>query len=182
MIEPEKLETGIWRCPVCGFTAMSKKVVEAHIQREHLSEARSNLSQDKPKVTEQPGLNEQKHHKNEKDHNGKEKRDKGKNGKKGRISKRSFKLGKTEIRLWDYEHIDVKDQRSWQMYLNRNYIATLHKKRVKVKLITGEEFEGIIKTRDPYFVTVITDGGGKVIINKAHILWVRPLGGGQDEK
>jgi len=38
MVEP-KFEDGVWKCPVCGFKAMSKKVVEMHIQKEHPSEA-----------------------------------------------------------------------------------------------------------------------------------------------
>lgn len=33
-MEP-KFEGGIWKCPFCNFTAMSKKVVEMHMQREH---------------------------------------------------------------------------------------------------------------------------------------------------
>ena len=173
MVEPEKLATGIWKCPICGFTAMSKKVVEQHIQREHPSEAHSNFLQNKSKVGENLNSYENKKSKNEKEHNSKGKGENGKNGKKRKVTKKSFKLGRTEIRLWDYEVLSIKDQRSWQMYLNRNYVATLHKKRVKVKLINGEEFEGVLKARDPYFVTLICNGDGKFVINKSHILWIK---------
>ena len=48
-----------------------------------------------------------------------------------------------------------------------------------VKLVNGEVFEGKLKARDPYFVNLLTSNG-KVVINKAHILYIKPLeaGGG----
>ena len=33
-IEPIN-EGGVWKCPICGFTAMSKRVVQSHIERTH---------------------------------------------------------------------------------------------------------------------------------------------------
>ena len=33
-IEPKK-EGGVWVCPVCGFSAFSRELVERHIEREH---------------------------------------------------------------------------------------------------------------------------------------------------
>jgi len=45
-VEPVK-ENGVWKCPVCGFTAMSKKVVQSHIERTHLRDVT-------PEPTEKP--------------------------------------------------------------------------------------------------------------------------------
>jgi len=36
-MEPIK-ENGIWKCPLCNFQAMNKKVVEMHIKKEHKEE------------------------------------------------------------------------------------------------------------------------------------------------
>ena len=170
-MEP-KFEGGVWVCPFCGFKAMSKKVVEMHIQKEHPSKAsKKGSSGGKPQAKKKESGKEkskQKSRKSEKSEKSKE------SEKKGGVSKRSFKLGKTEVRLWDYEHLDMKEQRAWLMFQNRNYVAGLHKKRVRVKLITGEEFEGLLKARDPYFVSLVT-GDGPVYINKAHILYIKPL-------
>ena len=117
--------------------------------------------------------------KNSEDKGGNDKKDK----KKGGISKRKFNLGKTEIRLWDYEHLDIKDQKSWLLYQNRNYTATLHKKRAKIKLLTGEEFIGLIKTRDPFFIGLKTNDDRKVIVNKGAIAFIELLeeGGGDGD-
>ena len=60
------------------------------------------------------------------------------------------------------------------MFQSRNYVAGLHGKRVRVKLVSGEVFEGRLKARDPYFVSQIMEGG-PIYINKTHILWVRPI-------
>lgn len=173
-MEP-KLENGVWVCPICGEKFMSKKVAQMHIAQKHPEEASVEPRQDKAKPHEKPEVNNQKNHKNGEGKNSKEKKDKGKNGKKGGITKRKFNLGKTEIRLWDYEFVDIKDHRSWQMFANRNYIASLHKQKVMVKLISGETYEGILKARDPYFIALILEGGEKIFINKAHILWVKPV-------
>ena len=171
MVEP-KFEDGVWKCPVCGFKAMSKKVVEMHIQKEHSSEAQSKKESggEKPQAKKKESGKEKSRQKNRKSE---------KSEKKGGVSKRKFKLGKTEVRLWDYEHLDMKEQRTWLMFQNRNYVAGLHKKRVMVKLVNGEVFEGLLKARDPYFVNLLTSNG-KVVINKAHILYIKPLeaGGG----
>ena len=167
MVEP-KFEDGVWVCPVCGFKAMSKKVVEQHIQEEHSSEAQSK----KESGGEKPQAKKKESGKEAKKEASRQKSRKSE--KSGCVTKRSFKLGKTEVRLWDYEHLDVKEQRAWLMFQNRNYVAGLHKQKVRVKLITGDEFEGLLKARDPYFVSLVTPNG-KVVINKAHILYIKPL-------
>ena len=171
MVEP-KFEDGVWVCPFCGFKAMSKKVVEMHIQKEHPSEAsKKESSGGKPQAKKKESgekKGRQESRKNRKSEKSKE------SEKKGGVSKRSFKLGKTEVRLWDYERLDVKDQRAWLMFQSRNYVAGLHGKRVRVKLVSGEVFEGRLKARDPYFVSQIMEGG-PIYINKTHILWVRPI-------
>lgn len=159
MPEP-KFEKGVWVCPICGFKAMSKKVVTTHMEREH-----PEAFQKEEKNVEKSKNNTKKPQKNESQ----------KKKEKGGITKRSFKLSKTEIRLWDYEHIDIKDQRSWQMFLNRNYISSLHRQRVKVKLVTGDELEGLLKARDPYFIAIVLENGERVYINKAHVVWVKPV-------
>ena len=156
-------QNGVWKCPVCGFMAMSRKVVEQHIQREH-SPSWKESSEEKVQVE---GVRQE----------SRESRKSGKSGKRGCVAKRKFSIGGTEVRLWDYEHLDIRDQRSWLLFQNRNYVVGLHKQRVRVKLVTGEEFEGLLKARDPYFVSLVTEDG-PVYINKAHILYIKPLGGG----
>lgn len=173
-MEPDYV-AGVWVCPVCGEKFMSKKVAQMHIAQKHPEEASSQPPESEAKSHENPGVSEQKPHKKEGGKSNKEKKDKGKNGKKGGITKRKFKLSRTEVRLWDYEFVDIKDHRSWQMFANRNYLASLHKQKVKVKLVTGEEYEGILKARDPYFVALILEDEGKIYINKGHILWVKPV-------
>ena len=177
MVEP-KLEDGVWKCPICGFKAMSKKVVEMHIQKEHSSEAQSKEESggEKPQAKKKESNKEAKKEASRQKSRQSEKS--GKSEKRGCVTKRSFKLGRTEVRLWDYEHLDVKDQRAWLMFQNRNYVASLHKQRVRVKLVSGEEFEGLLKARDPYFVSLVTPSG-KVVINKAHILYIKPLEAGK---
>ena len=170
MVEP-KFEDGVWKCPVCGFKAMSKKVVEMHIQKEHPSEVQSK-KEAKKKESNKEAKKETSRQKTRK--SGKSE----KSEKRGCVTKRKFKLGKTEVRLWDYEHLDMKEQRTWLMFQNRNYVAGLHKKRVMVKLVNGEVFEGLLKARDPYFVNLLTPNG-KVVINKAHILYIKPLEAGK---
>jgi len=170
-LEPDYV-AGVWVCPICGEKFMSKKVAQMHIAQKHPEEVPSNPHESEAKSHEKPGVNNQEPPKKEGGKSNKEKKGKGKNGKKGGITKRKFNLGKTEIRLWDYEHLDIKDHRSWQMFANRNYIASLHKQKVMVKLITGETYEGLLKARDPYFVTLVLESREKILINKAHILWL----------
>jgi len=176
MVEP-KFEDGVWKCPVCGFKAMSKKVVEMHIQKEHPSEAQSKKESGggKPQAKKKESGKEKSKQKSRKSEKSKKSKE---SEKKGGVSKRKFKLGKTEVRLWDYEHLDMKEQRTWLMFQNRNYVAGLHKKRVMVKLVSGEVFEGKLKAKDPYFVNLIT-AEGKLVINKAHILYIKPLEAGK---
>ena len=183
MVEP-KFENGVWKCPICGFKAMSKKVVEMHIQKEHPSEAQSKKesSGGKPQAKKK-GSGEkkgrQKSRKSGKGEKREERRSQGKGGEKGSIRKKEFKIGRTKLRVFDYNCINVKDQRAWLMFQNSNYVAVLHKQRVRVKLVNGEVFEGKLKARDPYFVSLLTEGG-PIYINKAHILYIKPLeaGGG----
>ena len=171
LVEP-RFEDGVWVCPVCGFKAMSKKVVEMHIQKEHPSEAQSKKESGggKPQAKKKESGKEKSKQKSRKS----EKSKKSEKSEKGGVSKRKFNIGKTEVRLWDYEHLDMKEQRTWLMFQNRNYVAGLHKKRVMVKLVSGEVFEGKLKARDPYFVSLLTEGV-PIYINKAHILYIKPL-------
>ena len=173
MVEP-KFEDGVWVCPVCGFKAMSKKVVEQHIQKEHSSEAQSKKESggEKPQAKKKESNKEAKKEASRRKSRKNEKS--GGSEKKGSIRKKEFKIGRTKLRVFDYNCINVKDQRAWLMFQNSNYVAVLHKKRVRVKLITGEEFEGLLKAKDPYFVTLILQDR-RLIINKAHILYIEPL-------
>ena len=177
MTEPKyNPKTGVWECPICGFRAMSKKVIKAHIQREHPGAASSKHLQDKQKSHEKAGQNGNKKPKNERPSQGQEK---AKNNKKR--EKRHFKVGDTIIEVEKRGKVEIRDQGGWRFFLTANYVATLHKQRVKVKLITGEEFEGRLKARDPYFVGLLLENGEKIYINKAHIVWIRGVGGG-DQK
>ena len=134
---------------------MSKKVVEMHIQKEHPSEAqfKKESSEKKPQAKKKGSGKEKSRQKNRKSE------------KRGCVTKRKFNIGKTEVRLWDYEHLDMKDQRAWLMFQNRNYVAGLHKQKVMVKLGSGEEFEGLLKAKDSYFVSLVT-GGGRFTLTK----------------
>ena len=146
---------------------MSKKVVEAHIQREHpeaVSSQKSGQNKDKATPIE----------------NGKKRQNSNGNNKKRRWKR--FKIGDTTIKMLDRDEIEVKDQRGWAFFLTANYVAALHKKNVRVKLITGEEFEGLLKARDPYFIALILSDGRKLYINKVHILWIEPLREEKKEK
>nr|WP_013087926.1 RNA chaperone Hfq [Pyrococcus sp. 12/1]ADF80209.1 p12-2p [Pyrococcus sp. 12/1] len=175
MVEPVfDAKEGVWKCPICGFIAMSKKVVEAHISREHPSQASSNGSQDKSKVAVEPGVNEQKHGKNEK---GKNKAKKGKEGKKRQKKAekwKRYKVGDTWVNVLERDEITIRDSRGWQFFLTANYVATLHKKKVRIRLSDGTELEGVMKAKDPYFISLKTDEG-RILINKAYIMWIKPL-------
>ncbi len=160
MVEPKyDPKTGVWVCPVCGWTAMSKKVIKNHIKREHPEALSSQPSQDKQPSPKKAGGNEQKSTKNE--------------GKKKRWAK--FKVGDTTIKVEKRPEVEIHDQGGWRFFLTANYVAALHKQRVKVKLITGEELEGKLKARDPYFIGLILENGERIYINKAHIVWIKPL-------
>ncbi len=176
MVEPVfDAKLGVWRCPLCGWTAMSKKVVEAHIKRSH-----PEAFQNGQKVIEEPNLNEQKTHKNEKAKSNKEKGENGKRGKERGGKWQSFRISGTKIKILKRPEVEVRDQLGWRFFLTANYVAALHKQRARVKLITGEEFEGILKARDPYFVALIMEGGERIYINKAHIVWIRPMRGDEE--
>ena len=167
MVEPKyDSKLGVWKCPLCGWTAMSKKVVEAHIQREHpeaVSSQKSGQNKDKATPIE----------------NGKKRQNSNGNNKKRRWKR--FKIGDITIKMLDRDEIEVKDQRGWVFFLTANYVAALHKQRARVKLITGEEFAGILKARDPYFVGLVMKDGRKIYINKAHIVWIEPIRGEANE-
>jgi uncharacterized Zn-finger protein len=34
-MEPKKIDANVWECPICGFRAMSRKVIEDHMRRQH---------------------------------------------------------------------------------------------------------------------------------------------------
>jgi len=105
-----------------------------HIQKEHPSEAQSKMETKGNKEVKKE-TNRQKNRKSEKSE------------KKGGVSKRKFKIGKTEVRLWDYEHLDVKEQRVWLMFQNRNYVAGLHKQRVGLSLLVGRSLRVCLRLR-----------------------------------
>jgi len=155
MVEPRfNAKLGVWECPICGFKAMSKGVVAEHITREHKG------------ATERKEGNQRRENRKE---------DKNKKNNKKKITRHSFKLSKTEIVLFDYGELEIRNQQSWQMFLNRNYVATIHKKKVRVKLITGDEFEGLIRTRDPFFVSLKTADGRRMLIHKGAIAFIELL-------
>jgi len=166
MVEPKyDPKTGVWVCPVCGWTAMSKKVIKNHIKREHPEAVSTHPSQDKQTSTKKVEVNDDK----------KPKRGASQNGKKKQVAR--FKVGDTTIEVEKRPKVEIRDQSGWRFFLTANYVASLHKKRVRVKLITGEEFEGRLKARDPYFIGLILDGSRKVYLNKAHIVLIEPLEG-----
>jgi len=172
-MEP-KLEDGIWKCPICGFKAMSKKVVELHIQREHSPTSHFAPPENGVTSTRNPGVNEKNGPKN----GGVEgKKEKGSNKKKdnGKGQKwRKFRLGSTLIKVLERPEVEIRDHMGWRFWQTANYVASLHKQRVKVKLVDGSEFEGKLKAKDPYFIVVI-QGGEKIYINKAHVMWIKPV-------
>lgn len=155
-LEP-KQEKGVWICPVCGFSAMGRRVVEMHIKNEH-----KNLLQNKEKKSK----------KNQK-------------AKPHQQKKRlpdptakwvSFKIGDIQIDLLKRKQMKIATQNSWFQHFNiHNYLAYLHKKHVKVLLSNGQEYEGILHARDPFFVQLDLEGGRKLIINKGHIVTVEEL-------
>ena len=152
MTEP-KFENGIWFCPICNFKAMSKKVVEMHIQREHGGEASSQPSKSNQVDAKKPSPHEQKPPKNEKPHSGKE---------KGEQAKKRHK----------------KTARDWQRELYHNYVfELLHNKKAEIELKDGRILRGKIHARDPYAILIDLDDGGRLIINKGHIAVYKPLEG-----
>jgi len=160
MVEPKyDPKTGVWVCPVCGWTAMSKKVIKNHIKREHPEAVSAQPSQDKQTSTKKAEVNGDKKPKRE----------------KKQVAR--FKLGDTTIEVEKRPKVEIRDQSGWRFFLTANYVAALHKQRVKLKLITGEELEGRLKARDPYFIGLILRDGEKIYINKAHIIWIKPIGG-----
>lgn len=61
MPEPE-FKNGVWVCPLCGFKAMSKKVVATHMEREH-----PEAFQNEEKEAKNPGDKKQKNGKKKKE-------------------------------------------------------------------------------------------------------------------
>ena len=178
MIEVEpKFEGGVWVCPVCGEKFMSKRVAQMHINRNHPHEARSSPSKNGQTLSEKPGVNENRS-KDGRAEKAKEKGEEGKKANKKGPKYRKFKIGDTWIKVLKRPEIEIKDHTSWRFWTTANYVASLHKKRVRIKLVNGEEFEGLLKARDPYFVSLVT-GDGPIYINKAHILYIKPLGAGE---
>nr|AFZ84229.1 hypothetical protein i48-2 [Thermococcus sp. IRI48] len=95
---------------------------------------------------------------------------------KGR--KRAFKIGETTVVMWDNTPVEVRDFTGWRFFQNRNYVATLHGKRVKVTLMNGQELEGRLGAKDPYFIKLEISKGRRVLINKGAIMLIEPLSGG----
>jgi len=171
-MEP-RFENGVWVCPVCGEKFMSKRVAQMHI-RNHPQEARSNPPENEQTLGKKPGLNEKNRPKDDKAEKGKEKGPNDKKTNKKGPKYKKFKIGDTWIKVLKRPEIEIKDHTGWRFWTTANYVATLHKQKVKVKLITGEEFEGKLKAKDPYFIVVV-QGNEKIIINKAHVLWIQPI-------
>jgi len=170
MVEPEfDPKNGVWRCPLCGWTAMSRKVVENHIQRSH-----PEAFQNEQKVTEKPSLNEQKHQKREMVNSNNDNSGNSKKKKKGGKWKK-FKIGNTYVRVLDRAEVEVREQRGWSYFMTANYVASLHRQRVRLKLASGEELEGQLKAKDPYFVALEMEGDRKLYINKNYIVWIEPI-------
>ena len=169
-LEPVK-EGGVWKCPICGFTAMTRKVVEAHISREHkamntlLPLASSGSSSES---SETPP--------------------KSKSSKKGKGKPKeswaSFRIGKTLIKVRKPEVVEVRESRGWNFFQTANYVATLHNQRATLVLITGEKVSGTLGTKDPFWVKIYTDDGRKLVVNKSHIIYIEPesSGGGNGDQ
>jgi len=153
---------------------MSKRVAQMHIDRNHPQEARSDPPENGQTLNKKPGVSKKNTHKNDRAEKAKEKGEEGKKANKKGPKYKKFKVGDTWIKVLKRPEIEIKDQRGWQFFLTANYVATLHKQKVKVKLITGEEFEGKLKAKDPYFIVVV-QGNEKIYINKAHVVWIRPI-------
>ena len=165
---------GLWVCPICGERFMSKKVAQIHIDRKHPEEARSDPPKSEQTLDKKPGVNEENRPKDDRAEKAKEKGEEGKKSNKKGPKYKKFKIGDTWIKVLKRPEIEIKDHTGWRFWTTANYVATLHKQKVKVKLITGEEFEGKLKAKDPYFIVVV-QGNEKIIINKAHVLWIQPI-------
>ncbi|MCD6523988.1 MAG: hypothetical protein J7K48_03190 [Thermococcus sp.] len=173
MIEPKyDPQSGVWKCPICGWTAMSRKVVASHIQREH-SDVLSPSSHQKP-TKKRPDISLST---DGTPQNGNRNLASEKTVKK-KSPKRLFKIGNTTIKLWDNPLIEVREFGGWRYFQNRNYVAALHGKRVKVTLIDGRELEGRLGAKDPYFIKLEISSGRKILINKGAIMLIEPLSGG----
>jgi len=122
-IRPVQEAGGAWKCPLCSFRAMSKKVVEQHIADEH-----------KESVKKLKELKE----------------------KKKEAKKKKKKVG-------NFVEGD---------FLSR--ICSTHSK-VKVKMLTGEEFIGTIEDYTIFMLTLKRNGDGKpVYIYKQGIAYIEP--------
>lgn len=180
-LEPIK-EGGLWKCPVCGFTAMTRKVVEAHISREHkavnvLLPLASSGSKSKEISTLKEGSPSE----------SSETPSKSKGSKKGKGKSKeswaSFRIGKTLIKVRKPEVVEVRESRGWNFFQTANYVATLHNQRATLVLITGEKVSGTLGTKDPFWVKIYTDDGRKLLVNKSHIVYIEPesSGGGNGD-
>ena len=123
-IRPVQEAGGAWKCPLCSFRAMSKKVVEQHIADEH-----------KESVKKLKELKEKK-----------------KEAKKKKKKVSTFVEG------------DFLSQ-----------ICNKHS-RVKVKMLTGEEFVGTIENYTIYMITLKKIGDDKpVYIYKQGVAYIEPI-------
>ncbi|USS41020.1 hypothetical protein NF865_02025 [Thermococcus aggregans] len=48
-------------------------------------------------------------------------------------------------------------------------------KKVKIKLITGDMFMGLFVPKDPYFITLKTEDGRRILINKGAVAFIELL-------
>lgn len=144
------LEGGAWTCPVCGFKAMSQKVVMAHIMHEHEGKHKDVKPSEKSKPKPQH------------------------NSKKSLWIKK--KIGTTEVEILKRDHIKITNQSNWFQHFNiHNYLGYLHNKYVRVTLSNGEDYVGTLQARDPFFVQLTLESGRKLLINKGHIITVEEL-------
>ena len=175
-MEP-RFEGGVWVCPICGEKFMSKRVAQMHIDQKHSREAHSHPPENGQTLHENPGVNEKNTHKNEGGKSNKEKGEKGKKGKEKGKKWKKYKIGSTWIKVLDRDEVEIREHSGWRYWQTANYTATIHKKRAKIKLTTGEVFIGRIKTKDPFFIKMTTDDGRKILIHKGSISFIELLEG-----
>jgi len=148
-VEAVRLDTGIWKCPICGFTAMSKKVVENHMRTAHNVEpAKSEIGKNEGSKGQMP-RNPNPKYGGRKNGNP---RQKGPNGKKKPVKTRN----------------DVMKE----LYHDYTF-ELLHNKKAIVYVQWGNEvreFRGLVHARDPYTVLLDTDEGERWIILKGQII------------
>ena len=140
MVEPIRVDANVWECPVCGFRAMSRKVVENHMRNEHKIEpkAESKANSGVRKMNNNSG-GFRKNHKNQRPKDKKKKKD------------------RREI-MNELHHDYV-----FELLHNKKAVVYV-RWGGEVK-----EFRGMIHARDPYSILIDTDEG-RWIISKGQII------------